>query len=274
MKKIFACATSCYGNRVDLNQVLTDVAVSGFTGIEFMSIPQWFDHLSPDIFSEKELRGFINKAEQLNLSIPALCAHCELGKPSGASQLIGRIGLASSLDINLVITGSGILENEEAERSFYQGLEDAILCAEDAKVTLLLETGGTCHPTGKAVKKITDKFNSEYFKIAYDPGNVALWGKTDPLLDLQEVVNDVKHFHIKDHQPGMEFHPPLGKGTIDFSALFSFLKKSNYPGAFSLEVDLVTGGFSEAHKNVTESFSFLFQKTNFLRLFNDDKAYE
>lgn len=259
---------------MDLNQVLDDIATSGFNGVEFMSIPKWFDHLSPDIFSEKELREFINRAGQLNLTIPALCAHCELGKPSGASQLVKRIGLAASLDINLVVTGSGILENEEAERSFHQGLEDAVFCAENLKVTLLLETGGTCHPTGKAVKKITDKFKSDFFKIAYDPGNVALWGKADPLLDLQEVVKDVKHFHVKDHQPGMEFHPPLGKGDIDFNALFSLLKKSNYPGVFSLEVDLMTGGFFSAHENVTESFTYLLQKTNYSRLFQDDKLFE
>lgn len=270
MKKIFACATSCYGNLVDLNRVLIDIASSGFTGVEFMSIPEWFDHLSPDLFLEQELKYFVSSARQLGLATPALCAHCELGKPVGASQLIARIRLAASMNIKLVVTGSGKLENKEAERLFYQGLEDAIQTAEKESVVLLLETGGTYHPTGEAVKKITDKFASESLKIAYDPANVALWGKINPVIDLQKVIEDVKHFHVKDYQPGFASHPPLGKGTIDFNSIFSSLKKSAYSGAFSLEVDLGQGDFAAAHANVIESSSYLQGQTNFLCVFAND----
>lgn len=271
MIRILSCATSCYGKQISLESTLKDIASLGFTGVELMSIPFWFDHVLPEKYNLEKRQKIFSLLSDLNLSTPALSAHCELGKAEGGEQLSNRIKLAASLGIKLVLTGGGNLQGSDESGIFHESLAKAIAVAEEEGIVLLLETGGPVLSSGVKVKKVIEQYNSQFLQIAYDPANVALWGSVDPATDIFEVLGNIKHVHIKEYKPGCTWHPPLGEGQIDFNSLFALLKEANYSGSFSIEIDLKDGRFETAHTNLRQSLLYLHQKTNFDECFGNDE---
>jgi len=264
MMKTLACATSCYGSHIDLFASLRDIASLGFTGVEFMSIPHWFDHLSPELQDHPDHLETCQTAREHHLAIPAMSAHCELGQPGGAELLLARLNLAHELGIKKVLTGAGNLKDSQEVRQFETSIARALKLAEQTGILLLIETGGPSLPTGAKVKTVVDHFGSDSLRIAYDPANVSLWGQTDPLRDVSEVMDLVKHVHIKEYRAGWTWHPPLGEGQVNFNQFFTLLNEAHYPGDFSIEVDFREGeGFDKAHDNLERSLKFLHEKTNF-----------
>ena len=262
MKKIISCATSCYGYQIDLDVTLRDIASLGFSGVEFMSIPGWFEHLLPES-SVADRQQLVSLLSSLHLCMPAMSAHCQLGNPNGLEQLLARIDLAASFGIKLVLTGAGNLEGSEEIKIFHSSIEKVLPYAAEKGITLLLETGGTYLSTGEKTCRFISSMASPFLQIAYDPANVALWGKADPVHDLPKCVEAIKHFHIKEYKAGQNWHPPLGDGQIDFNSLFALLEKVHYPGDFSIEIDLKEQRFALAHANLKRSLEFLHHETNF-----------
>lgn len=271
MKKTISCATSCYGYQINLESTLKDIALLGFDGVELMSIPTWFDHISPETHDPEELRKIKRLVDELQLATPAMSAHCELGKAGGAGQLIARLELAAFFGIKLILSGAGNLEGIKEETTFYKSIEETLPYAEKFGITLLLETGGTFLSTGDKTRIIIERFNSHWLQMAYDPANVACWGNADPSDDVKKVLEHIKHVHIKDYKAGLGWHPPLGEGQVDFDSFFYILKEYGYTGNFSIEVDLKDGSFDTAHTHLKQSLSYLHQKTNFNACFGNQK---
>lgn len=93
--------------------------------------------------------------------------------------------------------------------------------------------------------------------LCFDTGHYALGGG-DPVADLSRMYDRVWHVHFKDFNPevvqqaidhnwsyqqmiGQGVFPELGKGTVDFAGVLSFLEEKDYSGWIVVEQDVLPG---------------------------------
>jgi len=69
--------------------------------------------------------------------------------------------------------------------------------------------------------------------VCYDTGN-RIWHGFDPAAEILELAPLVRHVHVKDKAPDGK-NVMLGKGRVDFAAVFSSLKRIGYGGPLILE---------------------------------------
>src|SRR5699024_1840316 len=262
-----ACATSCYGFQVIFEETVKHLSNLGFKNIEIMAIPNWFEHLKPEEMNKEHILKVKELLKTLNIKPIALSGHCELGHRKESSRLKERISLASALEIDQVVFGSGEIVNSEEEDNFYKSLEENIMFAEEKNIMLTLEAGGNFIPTGQKLCAILKKFTSRYLGATYDPANVISSSKVDPIKDIKYVLSYLSHVHIKEFKSDNDDYPPIGEGIVDFNSLFSLLHKEEYNGKFSFEVDCFKCSHAEANWKIKKSISHLKNKTVFFEYF-------
>lgn len=262
-----ACATSCYGFQVNFEETVKHLSNLGFQNIEIMAIPNWFEHLKPEEMNKEDILKVKEILKMSHIRPIALSGHCELGRREQSSRLKERISLASALEIDQVVFGSGEIVNLKEEDNFYKSLAENIMFAEEKNIILTLETGGNFIPTGKKLSAILKEFNSPYLAVTYDPANVISSSKVDPIKDIKYVLPFLSHVHIKEFKNDDENYPPIGEGIVDFNSLFSLLHRKEYNGKFSFEVDCFHCNHIEANRKIEKSISYMKNNTVFFEYF-------
>ncbi len=147
-------------------------------------------------------------------------------------------------------------------------LRPAVQMAEDASVTLVLETGNNAMITsGYLGRKLIDDMGSNRLKILWDPGN-SLYACEPTYPDGYEAlgVNGIGHIHIKDcvvDMPKATVHfREMGTGEMAqyFKPLAAALARDGYQGGISLEsVYRPEGGdFEDGFRASVETFKQIF----------------
>ncbi len=107
----------------------------------------------------------------------------------------------------------------------------------DAGCRLLLETG---QETADDLMAFLESVNHPNLGINFDPANMILYGKGDPIDAISKLVSRVRGVHIKDAvatttpgQWGTEM--PVGQGQVDWSRFFKVLADAGYDGYLAIE---------------------------------------
>jgi len=142
-----------------------------------------------------------------------------------------------------------------------ENIRELLPWLEQYDLMLVLETHGD-HGTGKAVKEIAELVGSERVKVAYDTANVIFYGGVNPAEEIEDCMDDVAYIHLKDKDgEDKEWNfPALGKGRVDFPALFEKLEKAGNSSPFSIEIEFTQEGPSsleEVHQAVQDSADYL-----------------
>ncbi|MFD2257841.1 sugar phosphate isomerase/epimerase family protein [Luteolibacter algae] len=134
---------------------------------------------------------------------------------------------------------AGFIDHTDAEdyRIFSQRMRQLADSARAAGVTLLLETG---QESAENLKQFLTDLNHPAVAVNFDPANMILYGKGDPIEAIHILAPWIKHVHIKDAilsaVPGRWGEEvPWGKGDIDTDAFFHALEKIGYTGAVAIE---------------------------------------
>jgi len=84
---------------------------------------------------------------------------------------------------------------------------------------------------------------AENFGVNFDPANLLMYGKANPIDALDILGEYVKDVHAKDgeypksgRQLGEE--KPLGEGRVNFPVFLSKLKELNYAGSLTIEREI------------------------------------
>ena len=80
-----------------------------------------------------------------------------------------------------------------------------------------------------------DEFNSPYFQIYPDIGNLAEH-ELDVIAELERGRGHIVALHVKDTVPGSPRRVPFGEGTTPFVQAFAKLKEMNFSGPVLLEM--------------------------------------
>jgi L-ribulose-5-phosphate 3-epimerase len=148
--------------------------------------------------------------------------------------------LAQELGLQLVTFHAGFLPHDEADPGFAKMLKRLAEAADAfsaAKVSLALETG---QETAPVLAGLLKKLNRPGVGVNFDPANMVLYDKGDPIEALRVLGPWIRQVHIKDARRtkvrgtwGQEV--AVGTGDVNWAAFFTSLKETGYAGDFVIE---------------------------------------
>lgn len=148
--------------------------------------------------------------------------------------------LASQLGLKLVTFHAGFLPHEETDPAFGRTVARLEMVAEifDAReIDLGLETG---QETAAELAALLKHVNYRNVGVNFDPANMILYDKGDPVEALRVLAPWLKQVHIKDAVrtkiPGTWGEEvPVGTGEVDWPKFFATLQEVNFTGNLVIE---------------------------------------
>ena len=150
-------------------------------------------------------------------------------------KILQAIELTASLNIKFLTFHFGFIDNSDEElREKVRFLADV---AEQNNIMILMESG---QESAESLKDFLVELSHPALGVNFDPANMILYDKGDPVSALETLTPWVKHIHIKDArrstvagQWGEEV--PWGDGDCDSDEFLKTLNRIGYQGALAIE---------------------------------------
>ncbi len=148
--------------------------------------------------------------------------------------------LAYQLGLKLVTFHAGFLPHDRKDRHYAKMLERLGFVADifaDANITVGLETG---QETASILADILTDLNRPNVGVNFDPANMILYDKGDPIEALRILGPWIRQVHLKDAirttVPGAWGQEvPAGQGQVNWSAFFKTLADLGFAGPIVIE---------------------------------------
>jgi sugar phosphate isomerase/epimerase len=165
------------------------------------------------------------------------------GNPATRAERLERLGWALDRTrelglADLMLHAGFIPEPGEADRKpFLDTLGKVSAMAQAKGVTVAFETG---QETADLLRQTLDELKCGNLKVNFDPANMLLYDKGDPLRAVEILGPDIRSVHVKDARrpkvPGTwGDEVPLGEGEVNIKAFLQALKKAGYKGPLCVE---------------------------------------
>ena len=156
------------------------------------------------------------------------------------TNILATSALAHELGLKLVTFHAGFLPHEEKDPNFAKMLRRLAETADvfqAANIALGLETG---QETAPVLVRLLQKLKRPNVGVNFDPANMILYDKGDPIAALRVLGPWIRQVHIKDARrtkvPGTWGEEVVaGTGEVDWPAFFAALRELNYTGDFVIE---------------------------------------
>ena len=124
-------------------------------------------------------------------------------------------------------------------------------------VTIAFETG---QETADLLRRTLDELKCPNLKVNFDPANMLLYDKGDPLRAVEILGPDIRSVHVKDANrtkvPGTWGEEvPLGKGQVNIRQFVKTLQKVGYRGALCIEREV--GNQEERMADIAHGIRYL-----------------
>jgi sugar phosphate isomerase/epimerase len=170
------------------------------------------------------------------------------GDPATRPERIERFkwGLARTKELGLsdIMLHAGFIPEpgDPGRKAFLDTLAQVSDLAKQAGVTVAFETG---QESSALLRRTLDELKSPNLKVNFDPANMLLYDKDDPLKAVELLAPDIRSVHVKDaNRPttkgawGEEV--PLGRGQTNTKQFVKLLKKVGYRGPLCIEREVGT----------------------------------
>jgi L-ribulose-5-phosphate 3-epimerase len=148
--------------------------------------------------------------------------------------------LAASMQIGLVTFHAGFLPHDDSDPGFskllrrLQQIADAFA---SHKVDLALETG---QETADSLRQFLQVLQRPNVGVNFDPANMILYDKGDPIAALETLSPFLKQCHLKDARRTREVgtwgdEVVVGTGEVDWKAFFAVLDRVKFTGNLCIE---------------------------------------
>jgi len=150
---------------------------------------------------------------------------------------------AARMGAKQMATHAGFLP-EDPNQPIYPVVVEALReIAEHAKacgVSFLFETG---QETPTTLKRVMDDIGTDNLGVNFDPANLLLYGKANPIDALKILGPHIMDVHAKDGEyptdgKSLGRETKLGEGLVDFPRLIGYLKERGYDGAITIEREI------------------------------------
>jgi sugar phosphate isomerase/epimerase len=185
------------------------------------------------------------------------------GNPATRGERLQRFRWAlertRALGLTDLMLHAGFLpETDDPDRrAFLDTLGQVSALAAEKGVTVAFETG---QETADLLRRTLDDLKCPNLKVNFDPANMLLYDKGDPLRAVEILGADIRSVHVKDakrpHTPGSWGEEvPLGQGQVNIRAFVQALKKVGYRGPLCIEREV--GNQEERLRDVAHGIRFL-----------------
>jgi sugar phosphate isomerase/epimerase len=185
------------------------------------------------------------------------------GDPATRPERLERFrwGLARTRELGLsdLMLHAGFIpeEGDPARRPFLDTLARVGDLARAAGVTVAFETG---QESAALLRRTLDDLKSPNLKVNFDPANMLLYDKDDPLRVLDLLAPDIRSVHVKDAnrppRPGVWGEEvPLGRGQTNTREFVRALKRVGYSGPLCIEREV--GTQEERFRDIEHGVRFL-----------------
>lgn len=227
--------------------VLKGIAEAGFKYVELSASHEWMSHITVEKIKSEDIKRLKDLLAKYNLTPISMSAHSDMTTKEGLVALKRRIDFAKEFNIKILITGTGLWKDDRTLNNLYENLEEASEYAARDDVLITLETHGNgftkeSHTgSGKLYLSIVNHINLSNIRVCYDTANVVTYGGVRPEEDILYIAEYIGYLHVKDRAIGLEGwrgKPALGQGFINFAPIFDVIRKFNYSGPFSVEIEI------------------------------------
>lgn len=148
--------------------------------------------------------------------------------------------LAKDLDLRLVSFHAGFLPHEESDPDFFklqQRIRQIAGLFASHNIALAFETG---QETAATLRLFLEKLNCPNVGVNFDPANMILYGKGDPIEAMRVLGPWIRQVHLKDAtataHPGTWGDEVIaGTGEVDWTAFFTTLAECGFTGDICIE---------------------------------------
>jgi L-ribulose-5-phosphate 3-epimerase len=160
-------------------------------------------------------------------------------RPERLQRFRWALDRTRALGLSDLMLHAGFLPEPDAadRRPFLDTLGKAADLAKEKGITLAFETG---QETADLLRRTLDDLKCPNVKVNFDPANMLLYDKGDPLRAVEILGPDIRSVHVKDANrpttPGQWGEEvPLGQGQVNIRQFVKTLQKAGYRGALCLE---------------------------------------
>ena len=154
-------------------------------------------------------------------------------------MVLRAIDITATLGVPFLTLHAGFIEDDDPVKA--QHFRDRVVRLADAAgergIALLMETG---QETAKCLRDLLEELNHPALGINFDPANMILYGKGDPVEAVRMLGRWIRHVHIKDaiatKIPGTwGTEVPWGRGQVGSASFLHALETIGYNGALAIE---------------------------------------
>ncbi len=185
------------------------------------------------------------------------------GDPTTRAERIERFqwGLQRTLDLGLsdIMLHAGFIPEvgDDARSAFLHTLAHVSDLAKRVGVTVAFETG---QESSKLLRHTLDELQCPNLKVNFDPANMLLYDKDDPIEALELLAPDIRSVHLKDaNRPKVKGQwgeeVPLGRGQTNTKLFVQTLQNAGYRGPLCIERE--AGTQAERFRDIEHGVKFL-----------------
>ncbi len=241
--------------RWPIDEAVRRIAALGYEGIELMAdVP----HAWPATTTDEQIEAIVRSVADSGLTISNINAfmmnavqdfwHPSWIEPDAefrrlrVEHTIDALTMARKLGANCITTEPGGpleegMQREEAMDLFVVGLNEALICAEDLQVQLLVEPEPELliENMGQFLE-LADRVDSPMFGLNFDIGH--FFCVSDPLPEsIERLAGITKHYHLEDiAATRVHEHLVPGRGAIDFTEVLDAISATGYEGWLTVEL--------------------------------------
>ena len=165
------------------------------------------------------------------------------GNPATRTERLQRFAWALdrtlALGLHDLMLHAGFLPEpgDPDRKPFLDTLAKVADMAKAKGITIAFETG---QETADLLRRTLDELKCPNLKVNFDPANMILYDKGDPLRAVEILGTDIRSVHVKDANrtttPGTWGEEvPLGQGQVNIKQFVKALKKVGYQGPLCIE---------------------------------------
>ena len=149
------------------------------------------------------------------------------------------VEVTAELGVKYLSMHAGFIDesNTAYAKKFYERIGYLADAAGEKEILLLLETG---QETAEELRRFLEELDHPSVGVNFDPANMILYDKGDPIQAVSVLRPYIRHVHIKDavrtNQPGTwGTEVPWGDGQVGCEAFLMALAEIDYKGVLAIE---------------------------------------
>jgi L-ribulose-5-phosphate 3-epimerase len=185
------------------------------------------------------------------------------GDPATRGERLARfkwaLGRTTALGLKDIMLHAGFIPEvgDPGRKSFLDTLANVAELARVAGITVAFETG---QESATLLRRTLDDLKSPNLKVNFDPANMLLYDKDDPLAVLELLAPDIRSVHVKDaKRPTVKGNwgeeVPLGQGQTNTKQFVKTLKRIGYRGPLCIEREV--GNQQQRFNDIEHGVRFL-----------------